>query len=232
MAIGSGKEFVDGRFDSWIRGRLLESTLLESGPIPTTSFGRDDMAYTRPDAGNKSFGLSALILVFTVGFLAGGAALYVIVKKPSLAENREVETPENQPRTTVQPPVKRVWIPNPGEECFLKVPEDVGLGGSGGGMYPIPVDLFSLQKLLKYARARDGKGIVGLLHQQRAVWSPKPEAMVLVIAVDTEAQTVEVRLRSPVYKSKYDIGQVSKEDSERMTGAEAVVLLSWLTKEK
>ena len=88
----------------------------------------------------------------------------------------------------------------------------------------------ALARVEKYARARDGDGLISLLHQKRAVWIEGKDADVRVIDVNERAGTAEIRLESVSYKYLYPSGAISKEESRKEYGVEAVVPLAWLKK--
>ena len=102
------------------------------------------------------------------------------------------------PIDEIRQPEMKQWIPDPGEECYLVLPEKTAVEGADSTMYLIPLDIPSLHRLAKYVGARDGTGLMGLLHQKRAVWADSSKLSVSVISVDEKTETVEIRIKSSV----------------------------------
>jgi hypothetical protein len=110
------------------------------------------------------------------------------------------------------------------------MPDATAMVGASGSMYAIPLDHLSFSRFAKYVKARDGEGLISLLHQKRAVWVDNPKVAVSVIAVDAREEMAEVRVQSTVYKTKFSVGRVTKEDCDAITGVEVLVPRDWLSK--
>ena len=145
---------------------------------------------------------------------------------PLLVRPQAVPTPETPN------PIQKVWVPKPGDRCHLIIPEYTALSGKDYNMYVLPLDTLALRRFIKYVTAFDGEGRIDLLHQRRAVWTTDPKVKVSIIAVNSRDETVEVRVRSEVYKAKFSYGSVTKSSCETPASVEAVVPLSWLVKDE
>lgn len=91
------------------------------------------------------------------------------------------------------------WTPGLGDNCVVEAPDVLSVNpgkysSQGGRVYFIALDYFALERLLKYAAAKDERGFFDLLHEHRLAWSTSKKIAVRVLALNKGNGLAEVRI--------------------------------------